>query len=79
MRPTPRFVPLLLALGLLLALVATPAAARHDGACPDGQFDAVVPLFAELRVQSVLEAFDHIAAAGAREGALNRSRGVDVR
>ena len=47
MRPTLRFLPLLLALGLLLALATTPAAARHLGSCPDGGFDAVQLVDAE--------------------------------
>lgn len=41
MRPTLRFVPVLLLPSLLLVLAATPAAARHAGPCPDGGFDTI--------------------------------------
>jgi hypothetical protein len=47
MRPTLRFAPGLVLLSLLLALAATPAAARHAGSCPDGSFDTAELLDAE--------------------------------
>lgn len=47
MHPTLRTAPLILALGLLLGLAASPVAARHAGACPDGGFDTIQMLDAE--------------------------------
>lgn len=41
MRPKLRPALVIVTLGLLLALTASPTAARHDGPCPDGWFDTV--------------------------------------